>query len=515
MKRYRSLFSTVVRLIPFTLLWVPSAGANLIPDSGFESGTSAYLWGGSTVEGASPNTGAFAAALREDSQWGGGYERTITGLTPGATYIFSAYVKTVGGRAAIGVKDHGSGQVTESFQSTTYQQVEVAFTMGDRATSATCFVFNAPGGASLVWIDDLSLVPDGLPPGSPLQPLPALPRATGEYELVFSDEFNTEGSFDRAKWKPEVGFKRNNEAQYYQAENVAQTGGNLVITARRERVRNANYQPGSSDWRKSREFAWWTSGSIRTVDSFRFLYGRIVCRAKVTNLPGTWPAIWTVGGGEWPATGEIDIMENYGGKILANFATAGSGRWNASWDAVRVPVSSFPPGWVDEFHIWELVWEPDSIEILLNGVTLNTFNPATTNSSSSYAHPGIAPFRTFGQFLWLNLAIGGDNGGNPSGLPDETVYLVDYIRVYQRKHPGISARIKPLNDSDLQVDFQSIIGRRYSVLESNDLSRWTERTNIKAAGSVTSHAENGALHEPGKFFRVEADNSQLIDPDTP
>ena len=44
----------------------------------------------------------------------------------------------------------------------------------------------------------------------------------------------------------------------------------------------------------------------------------MVVRAKVTNEPGTWPAIWTLGTScDWPSNGEVDVMENYGGKILA------------------------------------------------------------------------------------------------------------------------------------------------------------------------------------------------------
>ena len=39
------------------------------------------------------------------------------------------------------------------------------------------------------------------------------------YTLIFSDEFNTDGPIDPKKWVPEVGFKRNEEEQYYRAEN--------------------------------------------------------------------------------------------------------------------------------------------------------------------------------------------------------------------------------------------------------------------------------------------------------
>ncbi len=489
-----------------TACLAPSVFANLVPNPGFEAGSSSALWGGSTVVKTNKRTGTYGAEIPDNA----GYQQTISGLSPNTTYTFSAYVKTVGGSAVIGVKNHGAAQMTESFNAAGFILVDIEFTTGDGVTSADCFVYNGAGGATMVYADDLSLSLTGII-------LPPLAGAVGDYELVFSDEFNTEGAIDLTKWKPEIGFQRNEEEQYYQAENLSQTGGNLVITAKRETVLNANYDPNSGDWRKKREYAYWTSGSILTVDSFDFLYGKIECRAKVSNLQGTWPAIWTVGAGaEWPAGGEIDIMENYKGEILANFAIAKSGRWEADWNATsRRNVSTLGANWADSFHTWELVWSPTSAAILLDGVTLNSYNPATKNHSGSFAYPNVAPFQTFAQLLWLNLAIGGGGGGDSSGLPNETVYLVDYIRVYQRQHPGFQSNMAMLNADDVRLDFNTVKGRRYSVKESTDLSSWTPLTNLRGTGQTMSHAAEDSLGGPRKFFRVEADNTQWIDPATP
>ena len=485
----------------------------MIPDFGFEAGASSALWGASSIVENNAYSGSFAARLDEgDSGAGSGYRRTITGLRPNTAYTFRAYVKTEGGSASIGVKDYGSAEVTRSFEAPAYQAVDIQFATGEGITSATCYIYNGLGDANSVFIDDPSFV-------SNETKWPLLPVATGDYQLIFSDEFNSEGGIDTTKWLPEVGFKRNNEAQYYRAENLSQSGGHLIITAKREQVLNANYDPSATDWRQSRQYAYWTSGSIKTEGKFNFLYGKIVCSAKVTNLPGTWPAIWTVGGGEWPATGEIDIMENFGGKILANFATAGSGRYNAFWDGTHRDVSSLPMidenPWVDRFHTWELVWGPDSATISMDGEVLNTFNPAITNLADSHAHPGIAPFRTFGQLLWLNLAIGGNGGGDHSGLPAETVYKVDYIRVYQKEHTDYEATLDLLNENDLGVDFQSVEGRRYSVMESTDLTNWTKSTNLRGTGQAIYHFEKSGQSSAKKFFRVEVDNSQWVDAETP
>jgi hypothetical protein len=57
----------------------------------------------------------------------------------------------------------------------------------------------------------------------------------------------------------------------------------------------------------------------------------IVVRARLTVDDGYFPAIWTTGPGEWPYGGEVDLIEYYGGRILANFAWGNGRRWGAKW----------------------------------------------------------------------------------------------------------------------------------------------------------------------------------------
>ena len=59
-----------------------------------------------------------------------------------------------------------------------------------------------------------------------------LPFKPTEYEgmrLVWSDEFNVDGTPDPGKWGFEYGFVRNNELQWYQSENASCVDGKLII----------------------------------------------------------------------------------------------------------------------------------------------------------------------------------------------------------------------------------------------------------------------------------------------
>lgn len=257
---------------------------------------------------------------------------------------------------------------------------------------------------------------------------PQPPPTEIEYELVFEDEFD--GAFPNPdNWGFEAGFKRNNELQWYQQENAFCADGKLIIEGRREQVVNPNYDPESNDWRLSREYAEYTSASLNTKGKHSWKYGRFEVRAKIEAKQGMWPAIWTLGdNGEWPSNGEVDIMEYYADKILANFAWGTDQRWIAKWDGFKKNISEFPSDWALDFHVWRLEWTEQKMQIFLDDVLLNqVFLNQTINPISEIENPFKQP-----HYLLLNLAIG-SNGGDPSGTAFPRRYEVDYVRVYQEK----------------------------------------------------------------------------------
>ncbi len=88
---------------------------------------------------------------------------------------------------------------------------------------------------------------------------------SGDYKLTWSDEFNERGPLNPNDWTFERGFVRGHELQWYQSDNARCENGLLVITARREHVKNARYDSNSSDWRLNREYADYTSASLTTA----------------------------------------------------------------------------------------------------------------------------------------------------------------------------------------------------------------------------------------------------------
>ena len=239
------------------------------------------------------------------------------------------------------------------------------------------------------------------------------------WRLVWSDEFNQpDGSApDPAKWRYDTGGLGwgNRELEYYtlRTNNCRIEDGHLVIEARREEFDGRHY----------------TSARLLTLGKACWTYGRVEARIKIPRGQGIWPAFWMLGTNiesiNWPACGEIDIMENIGREPgMVHGTIHGPGYAGLG---IGGPLT-LPAGAAvaDDFHVFAMECEPDRITWFMDGRQYFTLTP------KGLPEKGVWVFNQ-AKFLMLNLAVGGNWPGDPdatSTFPQRM--LVDYVRVYEK-----------------------------------------------------------------------------------
>lgn len=277
----------------------------------------------------------------------------------------------------------------------------------------------------------------------------ALKAQTG-WKLVWSDEFNgAPGSPpDPENWKFETGLGAaiagNGEAETYCAygsssapcvanvPNAYLDGrGHLVIVAIRSDRTLAI--PG-----KNVVSPVYTSARLDSLKHFQ--YGRIEASIRVPSGRGVWPAFWALGVHDtslnWPANGEIDIMESWNPQpgdgtinpFLNHASVHGPAAPGSKKDYIDVTgVYSFPRPMPESFHQFAAEWGPGEVDFYCDG---NLYSRQSVGSLTGREVWELdnAPF-----YLLLNLAMGGDFFGYPDkSTAAFPTMVVDYVRVYQR-----------------------------------------------------------------------------------
>jgi beta-glucanase (GH16 family) len=287
-------------------------------------------------------------------------------------------------------------------------------------------------------------------------------------KLVFSDEFD---EFDLSVWSHEItlGGGGNWEFEYYTNNRTNSYVRDSVLyilpTLTMETIGLENLENGytmdlwgstpadmctGNNWYGCERTAGGggniinpiQSASVRTVNSFSFKYGKIEIRAKLPKGDWLWPALWLLptynSYGEWPASGEIDIVESRGND--ASYPDGGINQmgstlhWGPNWleDPYMLTheVYTLPEGqdFSQDFHTFGLLWTNTSMityvddpsNVVLNVPIKQAFWTLGDFQNTGFNNPWLgrpnnAPFDQKFYFIF-NVAVGGTGGYFPDGV---------------------------------------------------------------------------------------------------
>ena len=230
---------------------------------------------------------------------------------------------------------------------------------------------------------------------------------SGSWKLIFRDEFDGE-EVDLEIWEPSwfggegLSLPVNSlEVGCYGASQVSVSDGTLKLQADTTTDENCMKRGDSP--------APYISGLINTRENFTFTYGYMEARIFLPGRDGkiwNWPAWWSDGTGDWPQTGEIDVMEGLSPRVPCwhYHYEDSNGEHQSLGDCVYMDGT----GW----HTYAAHWEADKITYFYDGAEVSQVTTGIVDAS---------------HFLILNYGIRSDYG-----IDVPATMEVDYVRVWQR-----------------------------------------------------------------------------------
>ena len=309
--------------------------------------------------------------------------------------------------------------------------------------------------------------------------LPILKAQAQCKTLVWSDEFN--GTIvDLTKWQsisgngcPSLCGFGNAEAQRYDPNQatIVKEGANSYLNIQ------AKYEPNGAF--PDQPYA---SSKLTTEGKYSLKYGRVEARMKLSSGQGAWPAFWMLPvGGNWPFTGEIDIME---AKHRNPQSVDGTIHYDGNGYHFTGRSYSSPTDLSTDFHVYAVEWGPNFIRWYIDDILFHTATPNTTVN-------GGWPFNDNQFYIILNLAVGSAgtpytsvNGAGVAPVPADfpAKLQVDYVRVYDGSYKyGVAG--------DAKV-YQNEAAKTYSI---NAITGATYNWTVPAGATITAGQGTNAV----------------------
>ena len=226
--------------------------------------------------------------------------------------------------------------------------------------------------------------------------------------VIFFDDFNTFNSSVWTKETHEAGWT-NEELQAYTTDQVkvGKDGDKTVLML-------------TAEWKNGKI----VSGRVKSKGKKSFKYGTLSASIRLPQTAnGLWPAFWMMGDNdkEWPACGEIDIMEMGDkegietGTTSTHVNTAIHFGMDVASHEQQYHASSVSSSLQDgKYHTYTLTWDETQASISIDNIPFYSFNI----KDNPYFHDNF--------FILFNLAV----GGTFTGITDSNqIMYIDWVKL--------------------------------------------------------------------------------------
>ena len=233
-----------------------------------------------------------------------------------------------------------------------------------------------------------------------------------KWKLIFSDEFSSSKKFNEIKWSYSP---RGNPAW---AKFLTPSVAYVFLKSGKLTLR-------MDDQVIDDDKILFHSGGIQSSKKFNLTYGKVEVRAKFNKGKGSWPAIWMMPEkplyGDWPGSGEIDIMEHVNHENVVHQTIHNGSVTDAQGGSSATHKAEYKEL---EYNTYGITWTPDSIAFYVNSVHRYTYKREADDGPKQW--PFDKPF-----YLILNQSGGAGWPGSIDKADLPFIMQVDWVRVYK------------------------------------------------------------------------------------